>query len=248
MNQDDIIRKWDEAADAWIDLLDGNTWRRHFLLPFVIDLLGDVTNSTVIDIGCGEGEYARVLSRKGAIVLGIDSSPRLIEAANAQKQPGQKNPAYRVGDASNLESIDDESFDICLSMMCFMALPMHREAIAEMSRVLKPNGRAVLTTLHPCFTGPHARVKPDADDDFHSNDHYFSEEWFEDGLSSATKTSLPFRHRTLEDLIMPFLDSGLTLRGIREPNPTDEQLAEFPGMAPLRRIPQFIVLDFCRDA
>ena len=247
MKQEDIIQKWDDAADAWIDLPDRNEWRRHFQLPFVSDLLGDVGNATILDIGCGEGEYARVLSKKGAIVLGIDSSPRLIEAANAHKRPGEGNLAFRVGDASNLESIEDGSFDICLSMMCFMAIPKFREAVEELARILKPNGRAILTTLHPCFTGPHARVRPDENTDFYTNDHYFSEEWFEDNLSEGIKASLPFLHRTLENLIMPFLNSGLALQGLFEPNPTDEQLTAFPGMAPLRRIPHFIALEFRRN-
>jgi hypothetical protein len=47
---------------------------------------------------------------------------------------------------------------------------------------------------------------------------------------------------------MPFLDAGFTLKRIIEPNPSDALIEELPGMAPLRRIPQFIALDFKKSA
>jgi ubiquinone/menaquinone biosynthesis C-methylase UbiE len=172
----------------------------------------------------------------------------LINAAEERNQTTDGNLHFRIGDASNLESVKDESFDIAISMMCLMAIVTLDEAVKEMARVLKQKGRVVLSSLHPCFTGPYARVIQNGKEQQFTNDHYFNEEWFEEGLSKALQTSLPFHHRTMESLITTFIDSGFILRKIIEPNPSDELLAKFPGMAPLRRIPQFIILDFQKGA
>jgi hypothetical protein len=47
---------------------------------------------------------------------------------------------------------------------------------------------------------------------------------------------------------MPFLNTGFILRRILEPNPSDILIEELPGMALLRRIPLFFILEFEKQA
>jgi ubiquinone/menaquinone biosynthesis C-methylase UbiE len=244
MERDAIIKKWDAASGAWLRSLDTNVWRNQLLLPEMLELLGDVRKKRIVDIGCGDGEYARILAQKGADVLGIDGSEHLIQAARERSQTVHGTLRFAVGNASRLEGIDAGSFDIVLSAMCLMALVEFQEAIAEMGRLLTPHGRVVCSALHPCFSGPHAHVMHQHETAVYTNDQYFHEGWFEDQLSQALGTSLPFYHRTLQDFLMPFLDAGFLLRTLREPYPSDALLHEFPGTAQLRRIPMFIILEF----
>lgn len=58
----------------------------------VIELVGDVRGRRVLDVGCGDGDLAIDLSKRGARVVGIDSSSVMI---NAAKQHAERNPANR---------------------------------------------------------------------------------------------------------------------------------------------------------
>ena len=100
MQNDEIIKKWDEASEAWLLSLKNNTWRNRLLLPILMNVLGDVKNKRILDSGCGEGEYSRKLAEKGADVLGIDGSPNLIQAAKERSQAVEGNLHFDVCNAS----------------------------------------------------------------------------------------------------------------------------------------------------
>jgi SAM-dependent methyltransferase len=69
------------------------------IVPQLLDLLGDVSDRVVLDAGCGEGYLARILAARGARVMGIDLSPRLIALARA-RDPGRRI-AYQIADLSD---------------------------------------------------------------------------------------------------------------------------------------------------
>ena len=52
----------------------------------ILALLGDVSGCRVLDVGCGDGKFALELTKRGAIVTGIDASAAMIDAA---KGPGE---------------------------------------------------------------------------------------------------------------------------------------------------------------
>ena len=67
----------------------------------------------VLDLGCGDGTTAIPLARKGAEVTGIDIARNLVEAGNKRAaEEGLSQLKFQEGGASNLESIDDHSFDM----------------------------------------------------------------------------------------------------------------------------------------
>ena len=51
-------------------------------LPAVLNLLGDITNKTILDMGCGLGKHAKEFIRRGAIVTGYDASERMVKLAS----------------------------------------------------------------------------------------------------------------------------------------------------------------------
>src|SRR5213083_3509867 len=81
MADDSSTRSWDDIADDWVSHADTNDYRNHYLMPRMLAMLGDVAGKTILDLGCGEGGYARELARRGARVTGVDGSERLIEVA-----------------------------------------------------------------------------------------------------------------------------------------------------------------------
>src|SRR5947208_16303026 len=82
--EDSSTRSWDAIADDWVAHADSNDYRNHYLMPRMLALLGDVRGKNVLDLGCGEGGYARELAKRGARVTGVDGSPRLVEVARSR--------------------------------------------------------------------------------------------------------------------------------------------------------------------
>src|SRR6185503_8873813 len=76
-------------------------------------------------------------------------APPLIETAKRHAAEHGLDIDYRVGDAENLEGVDDASFDIVSSTFGLMFAPNHEAAAGEVARVTKPGGRIGLATWTP---------------------------------------------------------------------------------------------------
>ncbi len=104
----------------------------------------------VLDLGCGDVTTALPAARLGANVLGVDIARNLVEAGNARAQSlGLTNCRFREGDASDLHEIDDESFDLSVSIFGAMFAPKPANVAKEMVRVTRPGGRIVMGNWIP---------------------------------------------------------------------------------------------------
>src|SRR6202035_4214142 len=141
---------WNDVADDWTRHADENDYRNALLMPLALEILGDVRGLRILDLGCGEGGYSRELVKRGASVVGVDGSPRLIEIAT-QRAPDIR---YICANSNNLDGIDADSFDGVLAAMMLMDVEDYEGSIREIQRVLKPGGRLVMSVTHPCFSEP----------------------------------------------------------------------------------------------
>ena len=104
----------------------------------LVTTLGITDGLEVLDLGCGDGTTAVPAARLGANVLGVDIASNLVEAGNARAQSlGLTNCRFQEGDASDLSDLEDDSFDLVISLgtlhnLTFMERLMRelREAIA----------------------------------------------------------------------------------------------------------------------
>lgn len=112
----------------------------------ILELAGNVSGRTVLDVGCGEGDLALVLAKRGADVTGIDSSAAMIGAAGRRTKRHGVDIVFQRADAEWLP-FHPEEFDIVtvVSMLCFLedADPV----LQEIARALKPGGRLVIGEL-----------------------------------------------------------------------------------------------------
>lgn len=112
--------------------------------------LGIKEGQDVLDLGCGDGTTAIPAARLGANVQGVDIARNLVEAGNARaKEEGLTNISFREGDAVDLNDIEDESFDLVISIFGAMFAPKPFEVAKEMVRVTRRGGKIVMGNWIP---------------------------------------------------------------------------------------------------
>ncbi len=112
--------------------------------------LGITEGLAVLDLGCGDGTTAVPEAQRGADVVGVDIASNLVAAGNARAASlGLTNCRFQEGDASNLEGLDDDSFDLVVSIFGAMFAPRPFDVAKEMVRVTKPGGRIVMGNWIP---------------------------------------------------------------------------------------------------
>src|SRR3954463_5109357 len=83
----------------------------------LVSKLGITKGMQVLDLGCGDGTTAIPEAKLGAQVLGVDIARNLVEAGNARaKAAGLANIKFQEGDATNLVGIQDQTFDLVVTI------------------------------------------------------------------------------------------------------------------------------------
>jgi len=112
--------------------------------------LGITRGLRVLDLGCGDGTTALPEARLGADVLGVDIARNLVEAGNKRAtEAGLTNCTFQEGDASALHDLEDQSFDLVVSIFGAMFAPKPFDVAKEMVRVTRPGGRIVMGNWIP---------------------------------------------------------------------------------------------------
>jgi SAM-dependent methyltransferase len=112
--------------------------------------LGITPGMKILDLGCGDGTTALPAAKLGADVLGVDIASNLVAAGNRRAQDeGLTNLRFQEGDASNLEDLSDDSFDLIVSIFGAMFAPKPFDVAKEMVRVTRPGGRIVMGNWIP---------------------------------------------------------------------------------------------------
>jgi|SRR5215213_4576533 len=97
-----------------------------------------------LDIGCGTGEFTRLLAGQASAVLAVDLSPQMIRLAR-QHSANHPNIEYVLGDVMRL-SLPAESYDCIVSLATLHHLPLE-QALSKMKNALKPHGVLIIHDL-----------------------------------------------------------------------------------------------------
>jgi 2-polyprenyl-3-methyl-5-hydroxy-6-metoxy-1,4-benzoquinol methylase len=245
---------WEAIADGWAERVrTGTDWARPVLLDKPhLELAGDVGGVRILDAGCGEGRFARMLAERGARVSAIDLSERMIAHAREQEQAQPLGIDYHLGDMCDLSRFADESFDLAVAYLSLIDVLDYETALREIARVLTPRGRLVFSLVHPCFSPPVFGWEPrepgkiplrDKDRLFRKVDNYFPATEIRFRMWPTAPAETINYHRPLSEYAHACRAAGLLIRDIVEPTPDPDLAERLDYLKGEFRAPTFMILD-----
>jgi ubiquinone/menaquinone biosynthesis C-methylase UbiE len=139
--------KYEEGSREFFEATIKNRYEAYApWLKKIIDNI-DVKGKTVLELGCGIGVDLLSFAKNGAKVTGLDLTPKHLELAKQLFITYGQNGEFIEGDAENL-NIPSESIDIVYSFGVLHHTPNIIKAVAEIYRVLKPGGQAIVGLYH----------------------------------------------------------------------------------------------------
>jgi SAM-dependent methyltransferase len=235
----DLSAVWERHAAWWQEeFTDGaDVEYEEQILPLAARLLAGA--GRVLDLGCGEGQIARLAAGGGAAVVGVDASAA--QVAEAVRRGG--GPAYARSRAEALP-LRSGSFDAVVTCLVLEHLDDLDGALDEVARVLRPGGRFVVFINHPLFQTPGSGWIDDQVLDP-------PEQYWRVGPYLPARVSmeevdtgvlLPFFHRPLSVYLNALADRGLWLTRMLEPAPPPGFVALAPEYRGAATIPRLLVL------
>jgi SAM-dependent methyltransferase len=114
--------------------------------PIVREILGGLPVGVALDAACGTGRHAQYLASLGHEVIGVDSSPEMLELARA-KVPGGE---FHEADLHELP-LEDDSVDLVVCAISLTHVPELEPVLQELVRVLRPGGHLVISDSRGVF-------------------------------------------------------------------------------------------------
>ena len=116
----------------------------------LVNSLGITEGLKVLDLGSGDGTTALPAARLGADVLAVDIARNLVAAGEQRaRSAGLSNLRFQEGDASDLSELEDDSFDLVVSIFGAMFAPRPPDVAKELVRVTRAGGRIVMGNWIP---------------------------------------------------------------------------------------------------
>jgi 2-polyprenyl-3-methyl-5-hydroxy-6-metoxy-1,4-benzoquinol methylase len=253
---DESREAWSGAADAWDHFVEsGADYYRHEVHGSALLLAcGRVAGLAALDLGCGQGYFARLLAREGACVVGADLSGELVRLAREHEERAPLGIAYRVVSASEAaERWSPGSFDLVAACMAVQDMADVPGALRAAFSLLADGGRLVFSVPHPATETSVREWERDA---LGRKLALKVDRYFDSGPALTRWNmarlrhhwTMPYHRFTLEEWSRMIADAGFLVRRLMEPRPTPEQVARNPALDDCARLPYFLIFDLVRPA
>lgn len=147
-----------EAPDGYFPKMDQHfDWRLYDApAPWFLKYAEPRPDDDALEVGCGYGQWMAPLAPMVRTVAGVDIHQTLV-AKFAEKLAHIPNASMKLGDGTTLPFADDQ-FSLVYSISVFQHMPraIVRGYFAEIARVMKPSGRAVVHFRGADGVGPYS--------------------------------------------------------------------------------------------
>ncbi|MFB5089411.1 class I SAM-dependent methyltransferase [Psychrobacillus sp. PGGUH221] len=204
------------------------------------ELLPELRNKSVLDLGCGFGWHCRYAREQQArSVIGVDISEKML-----QKAREMTNDSLITYIKMSIEDINfsDSQFDVVISSLAFHYIKSFEAICKKVYDCLKPGGSFVFSVEHPIFT---SRNEQDwYYDDKGNRLHWAVDNYQSEGLRETTflTENVIKYHHTFSTYINDIINAGFIVRTVKEPIPSEEMLKSIPEMKDELRRPMFLLV------
>jgi len=235
-----VTDHWEQNAAWWIEgFTEGaDPEYEEQILPLAAEHLAGAT--AVLDVGCGEGQVARLAHRAGASrVVGVD--PTANQLTTAVRRGG--GPTYVRAGAAALPFASGV-FDAAVACLVFEHIRDVDAALAEVGRVLRRDGRFLFFLNHPLLQTPNSgwiddQVLDPPEQYWRIGPYLVEDETIEEVEKNIF---IPFIHRPLSRYVNAMAAAGLFVRHMAEPAPPPGFLARASEYHEAVTIPRLLFL------
>ncbi|MBN1903146.1 class I SAM-dependent methyltransferase [Candidatus Sumerlaeota bacterium] len=200
---------YDPIAEVYLKSTDEKPFTAYYERPFIIASLPDLKGKNVLDLGCATGYYSKYCLDRGANVMSVDVSRKMVD--HTKNVCDNKVKAHIHDIAKPFTFIEDNEIDVIIGSLVMQYVEDWNAPLDEFFRILKVGGMCILSTHHPINDFTHF-----------NQDDYFSKRLIEDEWKGFEKPiKVKYFVRPLSEYIQPILDCKLKLKRIVEPKPAD---------------------------
>lgn len=211
------MKTYDDIAEWYDQWIGTHSMREDPYFSAVEALIGEITGQRICDLACGQGRVARHLADRGAHVIGIDLSAKLLAIARSHERTTPRGIEYVQADARNLNHQVLGLFDGVLCFLALMDIPDLVPTLQSVARILQPGGWFVFAILHPCFHTSQSGEMETSEGVVRTIRRYFVEGYWRSNTRSGPPGKVGAYHRTLSTYVNALSDAGLQLVQLSEP-------------------------------
>lgn len=210
--------------------------------PVLLELIGEVKEKKVLDLGCGDAEIGNELLEAGcSFYEGIDGSVNMVR--KAQQTLTSKNSRIHL---ASMEEWDfpSNSYDLVISRLALHYLGDLQKVVQQIHRSIRPGGQFIFSVQHPILTssinnpeGEQKRSSWLVDDYFKMGDR--KEKWM-------GKDVIKY-HRTIEEYFRIVNDCGFRGAALKECTPQQKYFTSEEEYLRRMRVPVILLLS-CEKA
>ncbi len=243
----DIFRA--ASKDLWED--HAQWWQENFtngadpeyeeqIIPMAVDEVEKLGVRSILDLGVGDGQISRAIRKRlgeAITIVGVD--PALLQLQSAVARGGIDLVVR--GEAKELP-FAAESFDAVVACLVFEHVIEFETAIAEVARILRPQGHFLFFLNHPLLQTPGSGFIDDVElvEQYWRIGPYLKEDLsFEE---VAKDVFIPFVHRPLSRYINQMASKGLMVEKMEEPTPPQGFVDKAWEYKFVREIPRLLYL------
>lgn len=197
----------------------------------VIEILGNIENKKIVDLGCGNGKVARWLSQNRAIVSGVDLTNQQIEFARKIESEKNNGIEYLIKDISQKKFSLGTNYDAAIALMVHLYLDEKEfiQSIKNAYKVLKNGGTFIYANIHPCRILLHQEQKGAVLLKREKEINYFEIQQLSSSIISTTntKSTTNYYNHPLEFVLNTLIETGFKIKMIHESQATKQEIKKY---------------------